>query len=78
MEWETGSATLPGSEMLSLLMTAPQVGKLTAITWLVHIITPEDFLIQSACCLLRTRSESQGQRETCDQHMQTRRQQTIA
>ena len=40
MEWETGSATLPGSEMLSLLMTAPQVGKLTAITWLVHIITP--------------------------------------
>lgn len=43
MEWETGSATLPGPEMLSLLMTAPQVGKLTAITWLVHIITPRRF-----------------------------------
>lgn len=28
---------------LSLLMTAPQVGKLTAITWLVHIITPRRF-----------------------------------
>ena len=32
MKWETGSATLPGSEMLSLLITASQVGKLTAIT----------------------------------------------
>jgi transposase len=43
MEWETGSGTLSGPEMLSLLMTAPQVGKLTAITWLVHIITPRRF-----------------------------------
>ena len=43
LEWETGSGTLPGSEMLSLLMTAPQVGTLTAITWLVHIITPRRF-----------------------------------
>lgn len=39
-EWETGSATLPDSEMLSLLMTALQAGKLTAVTWLVHTITP--------------------------------------
>ncbi len=43
MEWETGSGTLPGPEMLSLLMTAPQVGMLTAVTWLVHIITPRRF-----------------------------------
>jgi hypothetical protein len=43
MEWETGSGTLPGTEMLSLLSTAPQVGRLTAITWLVHIITPRRF-----------------------------------
>jgi hypothetical protein len=43
MEWETGSGTLPGTEMLSLLMTAPQVGTLTAVTWLVHIITPRRF-----------------------------------
>jgi transposase len=43
MEWETGAGTLPGTEMLSLLMTAPQVGTLTAVTWLVHIITPRRF-----------------------------------
>ncbi|MGN0405004.1 MAG: transposase, partial [Bariatricus sp.] len=43
MEWETGFGTLSGSEMLSLLTTAPQVGTLTAITWLVHIITPRRF-----------------------------------
>jgi transposase len=43
MEWETDTGTLSGEEMLSLLMTAPQVGRLTAITWLVHIITPRRF-----------------------------------
>ncbi len=43
MEWETGTGTLPGPEMLALLMTAPQVGMLTAVTWLVHIITPRRF-----------------------------------
>ena len=43
MEWETATSTLPGSEMLSLLTTAPQVGDLTAITWLVHIVTPRRF-----------------------------------
>lgn len=29
MKWEIGSATLPVPQMLSLLMTAPQMGKLT-------------------------------------------------
>ena len=42
MEWEGGSGTLSGSEML-VLTTAPQVGITTAITWLVHIITPRRF-----------------------------------
>lgn len=37
MEWKTGSGTL------SLLTTAPQVGTVTAMTWLIHIITPRRF-----------------------------------
>jgi hypothetical protein len=43
MEWETGTGKIPGAEMLSLLTTTPQVGRMTAITWLVHIITPNRF-----------------------------------
>ena len=43
MEWETSSGTLSGEEMLCLLTTAPQVGDITAITWLAHIITPRRF-----------------------------------
>jgi hypothetical protein len=43
MEWETGTGRIPGTEMLSLLTTTPQVGRMTAITWLVHIITPNRF-----------------------------------
>lgn len=43
MEWETDSGTLSGTEMLDLLTTAPQIGTLTAVTWLVHIITPRRF-----------------------------------
>ena len=37
MEWETDSSSLSGQEMLQILTTAPQVGELTAVTWLVHI-----------------------------------------
>lgn len=43
MEWETDTSLLSGQEMLQLLTTAPQVGELTAVTWLVHIITPRRF-----------------------------------
>ena len=43
MEWETASGALSGHEMLSILTTAPQIGDLTAITWLAHIITPRRF-----------------------------------
>jgi len=43
MDWETASGTLPGTEMIRILTTAPQVGETTAITWLSHIITPRRF-----------------------------------
>lgn len=43
MEWETSDASLPGTEMLHILTSAPQIGKVTAITWLAHIITPRRF-----------------------------------
>ena len=43
MSWETDTSTLSGEEMLKLLTSAPQVGEITAITWLAHIITPRRF-----------------------------------
>lgn len=43
MEWETSSGTLSGTDMIAILTTAPQVGYVTAITWLAHIITPRRF-----------------------------------
>ena len=43
MSWETDSSTLSGAEMLRILTSAPQVGEVTAITWLAHIITPRRF-----------------------------------
>ncbi len=43
MSWETATDTLPGSVMIPLLTTTPQIGELTAITWLAHIITPRRF-----------------------------------
>lgn len=43
MDWETDNGTLSGTDMLALLTTTPQVGIITAITWLVHIITPRRF-----------------------------------
>ena len=43
MEWETDNATLPGTEMIRLLSTAPQVGELTAIIWLSRVVTPRRF-----------------------------------
>ena len=43
MEWETDTKTLPGSEMIRILSTAPQVGELTAIIWLARIVTPRRF-----------------------------------
>lgn len=43
MEWETQSGKISGQQMLDILTTAPQVGALTAITFLAHIITPNRF-----------------------------------
>ena len=43
MSWETASGTLDGPEMIRILTTAPQVGTVTAVTWLAHIITPRRF-----------------------------------
>ena len=40
MEWETDTGTLPGDEMIRILCTAPQVGEITAITWLARVVTP--------------------------------------
>ena len=43
MEWETDTGTLPGSKMIPLLATAPQIGELTAIIWLARVVTPRRF-----------------------------------
>lgn len=43
MQWETASGMLPGKDMLGLIMTAPQVGEISAIIWLTYIITPNRF-----------------------------------
>ncbi len=43
MSWETSDGSIPGTEMIRILTTAPQVGELTAIIWLAHIITPRRF-----------------------------------
>ena len=43
MEWETASGILPGTEMVRILTSAPQVGTVTAVTWLAHVITPRRF-----------------------------------
>lgn len=41
--WETSDSVLPGDEMIRILTTAPQIGEMTAITWLSQIITPRRF-----------------------------------
>ena len=43
IEWETDTGTLPGPEMIRILSTAPQVGEMTAITWLARVVTPRRF-----------------------------------
>ena len=43
MDWETDTGVLPGTDMIRLLASAPQIGDVTAITWLAHIITPRRF-----------------------------------
>ena len=43
MEWETDTGTLPGTEMIRILSTAPQVGEWTAVVWLARVITPRRF-----------------------------------
>ena len=43
MEWETSDASLPGTKIIRILTSTPQIGEVTAITWLAHIITPQRF-----------------------------------
>lgn len=43
MSWETGSGTLSGTDMIHILTSTPQIGELTAITFLAHVITPRRF-----------------------------------
>ena len=43
MEWETGTGTLPGHEMIKLLTTVPGIGEHTAQVWLCRIVTPRRF-----------------------------------
>ena len=43
MQWETRDGTLPGTEMVRILTTAPYVGEYTAVIWLAFIITPNRF-----------------------------------
>ncbi len=43
MEWETDTGTMSGDEMIRILMTAPQVGEMTAVIWLARVITPRRF-----------------------------------
>lgn len=43
MGWETSNASLPETKMLRILTSVLQIGEVTAITWLTHIITPRRF-----------------------------------
>ena len=43
MEWETGMGSMKGKDLLALLMTAPHVGEITAMTFMAFIITPRRF-----------------------------------
>ena len=43
IEWETDTGTLPGSEMIRILSTAPQIGEMTAVIWLARVVTPRRF-----------------------------------
>ena len=43
MEWETKDGTIPGSDMVRILCTAPGVGEITCFTWLAFVGTPRRF-----------------------------------
>ena len=43
MNWETSSGSISGADMIRILTSAPQIGDITAITWLAHVITPRRF-----------------------------------
>ena len=43
MTWETGEGLISGTDMINMLCTAPQVGKITAVVWLANIVTPLRF-----------------------------------
>ena len=43
-EWPTAeNITMPGKKLISLLMTAPGVGEITALTWIAYIADPNRF-----------------------------------
>lgn len=49
LDWETKDNVLDGKKMLTLLMTVPGVGKITASIWLANVITPRRFPNAKAC-----------------------------
>ena len=43
MEWQFGTGTLPGSDVIAKLITAPYIGEWTAVVWLSIIVTTDRF-----------------------------------
>ena len=44
MDWPIGyGKNMPGKELIPILMTAPGIGEVAAITWLAHIMDPTRF-----------------------------------
>jgi hypothetical protein len=49
IKWKCGDGELEGSELISLLMTVPGVGKHTAMVWLANIIDANRFETYQKC-----------------------------
>lgn len=43
MQWETKDGMITGAELISILITAPAIGEITAVVWLANIVTPLRF-----------------------------------
>ena len=51
MEWETGMGSIKGKDLLALLMTAPHVGEITAMTFMAFIRFPTSKAVAAYCGL---------------------------
>ncbi len=70
MSWETGEGFISGAEMIDLLMTAPQVGEITAVAWMAYIVTPMRFpnaKALAAYCGLDPSVKTSAGKKTSDQ-----------